>query len=294
MISTSDGGTDMTMKFRVIAGAGALVWMSAVSAVLAADIPAAPIMKAPVVAPPVQNWYGFYIGVNGGYAWGRDGINLTPDAFYLPAFTLGAIPTTLAADPRGGVFGITYGSNYQFGPVVLGIDSDFDWSNIKSSQTFNGVFPGFLGPVPFTATATQNLKWFSTTRLRGGILVSPNWLLYATGGLASGRGETTAANTMTLAGICAIGGNCPFGTASKNLWGWALGGGLEYAAGPWHFRAEYLHYDLGTLSYFLRDPVFPGPAIAASTRFSGDMVRGAITYRFNWTLLGLITGSDRL
>jgi hypothetical protein len=24
------------------------------------------------------------------------------------------------------------------------------------------------------------------------------------------------------------------------------------------------------------------------------MVRGAITYRFNWTLLGLITGSDRL
>ena len=227
----------MAMKLKVIAGAGALLWMSAVSPVLAADIRAAPIVKAPIIVEPVQNWYGFYIGVNGGYAWGRGGIELLPDAFFLPAFTLGAIPTTLAANPRGGVFGITYGSNYQFGQVVLGIDSDFDWSGIKSSQTFNGVFPSFLGPIPFTATASQSLKWFSTTRVRGGI---------------------------------------------------------EYANGPWQFRTEYLHYDLGTLSYFLRDPIFPGPSIIASTRFSGDMIRGAITYRFNWTLLGLITGSDRL
>ena len=72
MIMASDGGAIMTMKLKVIAGAGALVWMSAVGQVLAADIPAAPYVKAPVAVAPSQSWYGFYIGVNAGYAWGRN------------------------------------------------------------------------------------------------------------------------------------------------------------------------------------------------------------------------------
>ena len=45
----------MSLNLKVIAGAGALVWMSAVSPVLAADILAAPIAKAPVMVPVVQN-----------------------------------------------------------------------------------------------------------------------------------------------------------------------------------------------------------------------------------------------
>ena len=136
----------MAMNLKVIAGAGALVWMSAVSPVLAADIRTAPILKAPVIVAPVQNWYGSYIGVNGGYAWGRGGIELLPYAFFRPAFTLGAIPTTLAANPRGGVFGITYGSNYQFGQVVLGFDSDFDWSGISPRRRSTACFRASLAP----------------------------------------------------------------------------------------------------------------------------------------------------
>ena len=31
-----------------------------------------------------------------------------------------------------------------------------------------------------------------------------------------------------------------------------------------------------------------------SVRVNGDMVRGAISYRFNWTPLGLIFGTDRI
>jgi outer membrane immunogenic protein len=279
----------MTMKLKVIAGAGALVWMSAVSPVLAADIPAAPIVKAPVVVPG-QSWYGSFIGVSGGYGWGNQSVEFRPDAFYLPFLITSGSPLSAAASPRGFLAGVTYGSNWQFGSVVLGTDSDFSFSDIKASQTFAGV----LGGAPFTSTTTQKLNWFSTTRLRGGFLLSNNWLLYATGGLAGGRGESTSGTTIPVAGGCVTVGICPSGSASKNLWGWALGGGLEYANGPWQFRAEYLHYDLGTLNYTLRDPFFPFNSIGASTRFSGDMVRGAITYRFNWTVWGLLFGTDRL
>ena len=65
------------------------------------------------------------------------------------------------------------------------------------------------------------------------------------------------------------------------------------ARGPWMFALEYLHYDLGTQSFNYGDRHLAG-LLSASTRFSGDMVRGAISYRFNWTPLGLIFGTDRL
>ena len=278
------------MKRWVIAGAGALVWVAAVSPSGAADIPAAPVVKAPVQAPVGQSWYGFYIGLHGGYAWGREAINYTPDAFYAPLLLAAGVPNALAGGSKGFIGGITYGSNYQFDRIVLGFDSDFSYSDIKSSQTFAAT----VGGVPFAVTANQRLSWFGTTRLRGGFLLGDHILFYGTGGLASGRAESSTNTVVNVAGGCLVAGACPFGAGSKNMWGWAAGGGIEYAEGPWQFRVEYLHYDLGTLSYTLRDFVVPLNVINASARVSGDMVRGAISYRFNWTPFGLIFGTDRI
>jgi outer membrane immunogenic protein len=278
------------MKRWVIAGAGVLVWMAAVSPSGAADIPAAPVAKAPVMVPAKQSWYGFYIGVHGGYGWSRNGIQDTPDAFYAPLLIAAAVPTSLAGDGRGFIGGITYGSNYQFDRIVVGFDSDFSFTDIKASQTFNGT----LGGIAFTTNASQKLTWFGTTRVRGGFLLSDNILLYGTGGLASGHIEANAGNVVNIAGGCLIAGACPAGGIAKNLWGWAAGGGIEFASGPWQFRAEYLHYDLGTVNFVLRDFVVPLNSVGSSLKVSGDMVRGAITYRFNWTPLGLIFGTDRI
>ena len=278
------------MKRWVIAGAGALVWMAAVSPSGAADIPAAPVVKAPVRAPVTQSWYGFYIGVHGGYAWGRNGINYTPDAFYAPLLLAAGVPGSLAANPKGFLGGITYGSNWQFGSIVLGTDSDFSFTDIKGSQTF----PGTLGGTAFSTTANQHMSWFSTTRLRAGIVLGDHVLLYGTGGLATARVDSSTSNIVNIAGGCLIAGACPSGSGSKNMWGWAAGGGVEYAEGPWQFRVEYLHYDLGTLTYTVRDLVVPLNVVQASVRETGDMVRGAITYRFNWTPLGLIFGTDHM
>jgi len=279
------------MKRSVIAGAGALMWMAAVSPSGAADIPAAPIMKAPIAVPATQSWYGFYIGANGGYAWGRNSIEFGPDAFYGPLLLAAGIPGSLGGDSKGFLGGVTYGSNYQFDRVVIGLDSDFDFSNIKASQTFNGAFAA----VPFTATANHEIKWFSTTRARAGLLLSDHWLLYGTGGIATARVDASANNVLNIAGAClVVAGGCPSGSASKSMWGWTAGAGVEYADGPWQFRVEYLHYDLGTLNFTMRDVVTPVNVINASVRETGDMVRGAITYRFNWTLLGLLFGTDHL
>jgi len=262
----------------IIAGAGALVWMS-VGPVMAADIPAAPVYKAPVAVAPVQNWYGFFIGVSGGYAWGRNGVDVTAGVPLTP-FTGQA---TLASNPRGGLGGLQWGSNWQFNRIVLGTIGDIYISDIKSSQTISAT----VGAATASATIDQHLKWFGTTRLRGGVLVTDNFLIYASGGLASGRGESSFVTTTNF-GCPAFG--CPAGSAGKNMWGWAAGGGVEFLTGPWSARAEYLHYDLGTLSYGI---ALPAPLVAnASARMSGDMVLGTLSYKFNWTPFGILFGTD--
>ena len=280
----------MTKLLRVIAGAGALVWMSAAGPVLGADIPARPIVKAPVAAP-AYNWYGFFIGVQGGYGWGRDAVafsSATPP--YLTAVGT-TIPLTMADDPRGGTLGVVYGSNWQLGQWVIGTISDFSWADIRSSETLTlAAAPGPFGTR--TNFAEQRMRWFATTRGRVGYLITENVLLYGSGGLASANVDVSVANPAV--GVpCAVAAACPSGSFGKTRYGWAAGAGIEYGAGPWMFAVEYLHYDLGTQSFLYGDGISPA-LISASTKISGDMVRGSISYKFNWTPWGLLFGTDRL
>ena len=67
----------------------------------AADLPTAPTYQPapPPVAARVYNWTGFYIGVNGGGAWGnQDALNIITDRF-----------DSLSTGISGGVFGGTLG-----------------------------------------------------------------------------------------------------------------------------------------------------------------------------------------
>ena len=249
--------------------------IAAASLASAADLPT----KAPAYAPPVgYNWTGSYVGGHFGYAWGSDPIDLAP----LTVFAPGTIPASVADNPRGVLGGIQYGTNWQFNRWVLGWDSDFSFTGLKESQTIvtapGGVFT--------TTSGEQKLEWFSTTRGRLGYLLTDNLLFYGTGGLASGR---ASANTFISQAGCPVGG-CLAGSETKTKWGWAAGGGVEYALGSWLLRAEYLHYDLGDLSYTVVDPRIPVAAVAASNKVSGDIVRGAISYKFNWTFWDLIFG----
>ena len=276
------------MRLRIIAGAGALV-LAAVGSATAADIPVAPVYKAPVAAPPPQqSWYGFYIGIHGGYGFGSDPVVATRDAFYGPLFAASGIPLAAAGNPRGAIAGVQWGSNFQFDRLVLGTDSDMSWSDIKATQTLAGTVLG----LPYATTTEQKVQWFGTTRVRAGVLMTDNILLYATGGLASARVESSTSATIGPPGSCVAPGPCPAGSAAKDKYGWTAGGGIEASTGPWQWRVEYLHYDLGTLTYLAFDAAFPGSTIINSVRFSGDMVRGAVSYRFNWTPWELVFGRN--
>jgi outer membrane immunogenic protein len=242
----------------------------------AADMPT----KAPPLRPPVgYNWTGSYIGGHIGYGWGSDPVEFAPiSAVYAPAFASGSLPTSLADNARGVLGGIQYGTNWQFNRIVLGWDSDLSFSDIRASQSVTNGTPAFV------STADQKLTLLSTTRGRIGYTLTDNLLLYGTGGLAAGRASAISTFYQTACGP----GSCVAGSDSKTLWGWAAGGGVEYAMGHWLLRAEYLHYDLGDLDYSMADPRTPGQLIAASTKFSGDIVRGAISYKFDWTVWDLL------
>jgi outer membrane immunogenic protein len=240
-----------------------LLAMTALFAFAAAGVAGAadlPMYKAPVQAPtPSYNWSGFYIGVNAGYGWGDDAVALNgdPASLFLSGVTTGVFPSTIAANPRGFVGGGQIGWNYQTGRIVFGLEADADATGIKSS----GAVIGTIG-VPRMLTGSQRLDWVSTFRARMGVTATDRMLLYVTGGGAAGHANTSVGlTTNDIGGVpgsgCLI-GTCETAALSKTLWGWSAGGGVEYAVGGnWSIRAEYLHYDLGSINITAADPRFP-------------------------------------
>src|SRR6478672_9560047 len=102
------------MKKLVIASA-AIAAFCFVNPANAADL----AVKAPaLLAVPAFNWTGFYIGVDGGYTWGRS-----------TSFQPGSVISFSASpDPRGGIFGVHGGYRYQLdNRFVLGLEGNFDW-----------------------------------------------------------------------------------------------------------------------------------------------------------------------
>jgi outer membrane immunogenic protein len=241
----------------------ALTVMAAAPPSQAADMPARVPPQAPVHAP-AYNWYGFFIGVHGGYLSGGHAVSITGS----PALPAG-IASTIDPDPSGFIGGIHWGTNWQNGRWVYGFDSDISFTNITGSQT--------IVIAPVTTFVEEKVRWFGTTRVRLGYTVLDNLLLYVTGGLAGG----TARLTVTHSGFTGL-------VDDDTMWGWALGAGIEYGMGPWSLRLDYLHYDLGDTTF--RYVATPTTVLTANTSVSGDIIRGGISYRFNWTPWELVFG----
>ena len=192
------------MMKRILLAAVALTAFT-VSAV-AADMPVKAATKAPVMVAP-YNWSGFYVGINGGAAWGRSNWTDRGDG-----------STTGNFDTSGGLVGGTLGANWQTGAWVFGIEGDLDWTNIRGSTNVGCGTP----------CETKN-SWLGTVRGRVGYA----WdriLPYVTGGVGFGN-------------IRAVGLGI---TDTTTKAGWTLGAGVEFAvAGPWTAKIEYLYVDLG-------------------------------------------------
>jgi outer membrane immunogenic protein len=237
--------------------------------------PPAPAMMAPV---PVFTWTGFYAGVNLGGSFGRANTDadLSFNSITFPGRVLGG-STSHGQDVDGVIGGGQIGYNWQTGAFVFGIETDIQGSGQRGSWTDTCPTGSFnCGTFAATVDHTDKLTWFGTTRGRIGAAFD-RLLVYGTGGVA--YGEVKSENTLTRDGIVTT-----FDT-SKVRSGWTLGGGVEWAFLPnWTARVEYLYMDLGTIDNTYAIPAGVGfglgGTINTSSRFTDNIVRGAINFKF--------------
>src|SRR6516165_7778160 len=247
------------MKKLLLAGV-ALAALGGVAS--AADL----AVKAPYAPPPaLWSWTGFYVGINGGYSTGADD--------YTQSIVIGPPPVTTIAsfssntiNPKGGLFGGQVGFNYQTGPVVWGVEGDWQWANQNNTACgllcFNEAFPP---PGAFTTTlgttVYQKVKSFATVPGRVG-WASDGWLAYITAGGAWARVDET--DTIVI-GPPAIAAAASF---SNTVSGAAYGAGIEARLwAGWTGKVEYLHLDLGgTTNTFLLPGTLTGGAGGRSPR----------------------------
>jgi outer membrane immunogenic protein len=151
------------MKRILLAGAGVLAMASLANA---ADLPRQMYTKAPPpVVAPYYNWTGFYLGINGGGAWGTSNWD-----------------STGGFDVSGGMIGGTIGYNWQVnGPWVFGLEGDIDWANVKGSTATGCV----------SANCTSENTWLGTARGRIGYAFD-RFMPYITGGAAFGNIDATS------------------------------------------------------------------------------------------------------
>src|SRR5262245_43180303 len=266
---------------RVLLGSVAAIAM--ITSAAAADLPVRPPAPAPVMAP-VWNWSGFYIGINGGYSWGRSSRDLN---FFNPLNgVIIATGTAGGRDMDGGLFSGQIGYNWQVSSWVFGIEADAQWTGQKGSTNIlcavPGCFPTAVAPgTGVGASLTDKLEWFGTIRGRVGVLVSPSWLLYATGGGAYGSLQTD----LTLSGFTAGGVPATIaGSRSSDKFGWTVGAGVEAMfAGNWSAKLEYLYMDLGSISNSVVLPVAAGFPLGANvtSRITDNIIRAGINYHFS-------------
>jgi outer membrane immunogenic protein len=210
-------------------------------------------------AVPYLAWTGFYVGINGGYAWGNSSVAFTPIDPAAVAGTCGGGGAPKgqcinSVDFRrdGAVAGGQFGFNWQVNSHwLIGAEADYQWSNLDGSV--NSAFQ--LGNVGATnMVASQTVESFGTVRARAGVVLVPPLLLYGTGGFAFGQVHETlgvpavATKGLTAGGFsyaCTIGTACFAGSAAQTLFGWSAGAGAEYAITTnLIFRAELLYVHL--------------------------------------------------
>ena len=221
------------MKSKLILAGIAAAMVTAPLGAQAADL-VRPAYKAPAYVAPPSSWSGFYVGLNGGYMCG------TSDVWGAGPFETG---------PSGWLAGGTVGYNLQTGNWVWGIEGDFDYADLKGTDS------GACGGCTIKDT------WLGTARGRIGYAFG-HWLPYATGGAAFGNVYVST----------------PGGSVSRTQTGWTAGAGVEYAFREhWTAKLEYLYTDFGTATCNYTTCAIPTDA---SVDFTSNIIRAGLNYKF--------------
>jgi outer membrane immunogenic protein len=277
----------------------------------AADLPS---RKAPAYLPPPPPplWTGFYVGLNAGGTWSDENrVNFTaspgpcnpvfPGCAANPnsSFLAAALMTfTSPSNTNGGfIGGGQIGYNYQFSNFVVGIEADIQGvasSGNGDARVANAVQnPNFINTLVQETTVRRSIDYLGTVRGRVGYLVTPSLLVFGSGGLAYGGvnfSSATIYHEPNDRGLLAPAFGA--GAFSDTRVGWTAGGGVEWMFWPnWSAKAEYLYYDLGSVTTSVgvlalrgarAGEIFSSAIPVASTRFDGHIARVGVNYHFNW------------
>jgi outer membrane immunogenic protein len=282
---------------KLILGTVALSAAGLVNVASAADMP----LKAPAVAPVVYNWTGCYIGINGGFKWGRfnESVDTPFSSITIPG--VGVVPlapghvdldhSTATSGAAGGQIGCRWENAEHW---VFGVEGDFDWTNLHASVV--DAAPPAFGLSPGD-TFENRMRWEGSGRITLGRSYG-QWLFYGTGGIAFSRVEMNA-NFIPVT----VGAGVPFpgavGSDSKTLVGGTVGLGTAYMISKnWEIGAEYRYtfyaqsdYNLGPSTPFCARPLTtlapPAPVCVSpiATGHKGaetQEVLFKVNYHFDW------------
>lgn len=220
------------------------LFMAAPQAAYSADLPAK--AARPALAAPVWTWDGFYIGAHVGGAWGTVESEFTAVAFPIAS-----------ASVNGFLGGGQIGYNFQSGVIVVGVEADASWANIKGTT-----------PCLFVLSCKREVDMLGTITGRLGF-TADRALIYAKGGAAWAHFE----HDVSIIGVS-------LASADKTVWGWTVGTGIEYAITPnWSAKAEYNFMDFGNHTLGFATPL-PGGAVNVDTTSSIHAVKFGVNYRF--------------
>jgi outer membrane immunogenic protein len=170
----------------------------------------------------VPHWAGFYLGADVGFAWAS-----SSETAYGRYFS--------QAVASNGIFAGSYaGFNVQHGPVVFGLEGDFEAAGLRSSQAVPSVSDP---PGKYMFNADTDFR--ASIRGRLGYAVDEN-LLYVTGGAVVAHWSITQIDPVSAQQQ----------SFSSTVGGWTVGAGLEHAfTDYWIARFEYRYSDFGTLAF---------------------------------------------
>ncbi len=241
---------------------------------VAADLPSRKAPPPPPAyvppPPPLMTWTGIYGGLNLGGGWSANSAKNKDRLYTDPvAGGLWLLPSATNGGAKAGVEGGgQLGYNYQLGSIVVGAETDFQGTSMRSGGAPAALaYPspvtpgGFLVPVAPAGNAGVALNWFGTARGRAGFLIMPSLLVYGTGGFAYGNVQSA------------------FTGHSDTRTGWTAGGGAEWMFMPnWSAKAEYLFTDLDSGGA----KGWAGNALGDQRHPQYNVVRAGVNYHFNW------------
>jgi outer membrane immunogenic protein len=229
-------------------------------------------------------WSGFYVGAALGGAWNNSSLHAQvapgPGPVTISPTDAATINANVENRSRSGSGGFTGGIeggyNYESGPWLFGLETDFGAFRISDSATRTVQSRLLISPPrSFTVGAEVKTNWLWTLRPRVGYVSGP-WLIYGTAGLAMSSIKATANYTDTRIAPTVF----TSATRSKTATGWTAGLGGAYALNPeWSVKGEWLYVKLGSVSGSATTP--DGFAtVSGDATASGNLFRVGLDYRF--------------